>query len=100
MLRAARKSLTVNHHRTCKREARPLQASHFSEQYRRAAIVGASIVRQVIDIDAEPNLGGEMDDGLDAGQRPRYCSGIAHVANLQLAAFGCRRSIGAMYIGA
>ena len=49
-----------------------------------AGVIRRGVVGQVADIDAEPDLGGEMEHRVDAGQSAVDGGRITHVGNHQL----------------
>ena len=69
----------IDHHRTRKRQPRNAGARHFGKQHGRTGIVGAGIVRQVVDVDAKPDFRGKMNDGVDACEGAGNGPGVAHV---------------------
>ena len=62
-------ALAVNDHRAREREPLDAGARHRGEQHRGPGIVRRRVVGQVLHVDAEPDLGGEMHHRLDAAQR-------------------------------
>jgi hypothetical protein len=84
VLAAAREAFAVNHHRACERQPRHAGARHAGEQRRSAGVVRRGVIRHIGDIDAEPDLRGEVDHRIDPGQRAIDRRAVAHVANLRL----------------
>ena len=65
---------------------RHLGARHAGKDFGGADIVRRGIVRQIGDIDAEADLGGEMQHGVDAFQRPVDGFGVAHIGDEKVGA--------------
>ena len=72
-------AFAVNHHRTRQRQPLDARARHAGEQLGGAGIVGGRVVGQILHIDAEADLGGEMQHGLDAAERAIERARVAHI---------------------
>jgi hypothetical protein len=76
-------TFAVHDHRTRVDQPADLPAPHRAKQYRSTEAVGTDVVVHVIEVHAEPDLCGQMDDGVDSLERLIDDSVIADVSDDQ-----------------